>query len=275
MSIFKNLFGGKRVFPVRGEQGGISCKVTLPVGFNPETDHCPMAILMHGFMAKKEMQPIAGLAVALAEEGIASISFDFNAHGHSEGLFQNMTISNEISDAKAVFDYACSLPYVTEIAFVGHSQGGVVAGMLAGKLEAAAGEASAEAAGLRKPACLVQLAPAAVLKDDAIAGQCMGTRYDAKNPPEWVNVFFHKLGRKFILEAQKLPIYETSGQYSGKVCLIHGTSDKIVPVSYSRKYADTYAHADLHLIEGEGHFFNKKKRAARDLTVRFLKENLG
>ena len=130
---------------------------------------------MHGFISKKEMYPIPAIASALAKNGIASIRFDFNAHGKSEGDFINMTISNEIADAKAVFEYASSLPFVSDIALIGHSQGGVVAGMLSGELENKA----------VKPKCLVQLAPAAVLKDDAISGQCMHAKYDASNPPEY------------------------------------------------------------------------------------------
>ena len=53
----KNLFGKlksilaprKEEYAVFGTQGGISTKITLPNGFNPETDKCPMVILMHGF----------------------------------------------------------------------------------------------------------------------------------------------------------------------------------------------------------------------------------
>ena len=39
---------GAREYQVRGPQGGIAFKVTLPEGFNPDTDRCPMVILMHG-----------------------------------------------------------------------------------------------------------------------------------------------------------------------------------------------------------------------------------
>ena len=83
---------------------------------------------MHGFMSKKEMYPMPAIAKALAKAGIASIRFDFDAHGKSEGRFMDMTISSEIADAKAVLAYARNLPFVTDIALIGHSQGGVVAG---------------------------------------------------------------------------------------------------------------------------------------------------
>ena len=254
----------KEGYMVFGTQGGISTKITLPNGFNPKTDKCPMAILMHGFMSSKRMHPIPMLAETLAKEGIASICFDFNAHGKSEGEFIDMTIANEIEDAKAVFRYVNTLPYVTETIFVGHSQGGVISGMLAGELETEE----------KKPKCLVLLAPAAVLKDDAIAGQCMGKKYDASNPPEYVSVMFHKLGRKFILAAQKLPVYEVSCRYTGEVCLIHGKRDKIVPYSYSEKYHELYANSELHLLDDEGHFMNADKNKILSLVTEFIKNNI-
>ena len=264
MSCFLRRLFGKREYKVYGPQGGIDIKCTLPEGFNTTTDHCPMVILMHGFISSKRMPPISSLSEELSKAGYATISFDFNAHGKSEGEFVNMTLSSEIADAKAVYDYACSLPYVTDVAFVGHSQGGVVAGMLAGELEVSE----------RRPKCLVQLAPAAVLKDDALEGVCMGKRYDAKNPPEFVNVFFHKLGRSFILEAQQMPIYEQSRKYSGKVCIIHGTNDKIVPLKYSHQYRDEYSDCQLHEIEGESHFMTKCKEQWLKRLMSFLKSNL-
>lgn len=262
--MLSTLFHRQQDYAVYGPNGGIATHITFPEDFNSEKNKCPMAILMHGFMAKKESNPIPAIAKALAKEGIASISFDFDAHGKSGGRFIDMTISSEIADAKAVFEYVCSLDYVSDIVFVGHSQGGVVSGMLAGQLNGNG----------RKPVCLVLFAPAAVLKDDAINGQCMFSHYDASNPPKYVNVMFHKLGRKFILEAQKLPIYEVSAQYEGKVCLIHGTLDKIVPVSYSEKYHSVYPDSELHIINGENHFFSKKKDEIIGIATSFLKKNL-
>ena len=158
---------------MRGPQGGIDIKITLPEGFDAATGKCPIAVLMHGFMASKRWKPIPTIAAELASRGIASISFDFDAHGRSEGKFIDMKLSTEIADAQAVVEYARALPYVSELYLVGHSRGGVVAGMLAGKLSRE-GQA---------PDALVLLAPAAVLKDDAIKGQCMNAKYDPQNPP--------------------------------------------------------------------------------------------
>ena len=71
-----------------------------------------MVILMHGIFSSKDFIPMPQLAKGLAKAGIASIRFDFGGHGKSEGRKQYMTIEKELAEAKAIWDYVQSLPYV-------------------------------------------------------------------------------------------------------------------------------------------------------------------
>ena len=128
-----------REYQVFGPQGGIAFKISVPEGFNPETDRCPIVILMHGIFSSKDFNPMPALAKGLAAEGIASIRFDFDGHGKSEGRMQDMTVEKEIADARAIWDYVTTLPYVDRIGLLGHSQGGVIASMTAGRLAAEGG----------------------------------------------------------------------------------------------------------------------------------------
>ena len=221
----------------------------------------PIAVLMHGFMANKKLEPLKSIANELESRGIASLRFDFDGHGESEGRFRDITVLTELDDARHVIDYVRRAGAYDSIALVGHSQGGVVAGMIAGEL----GE---------EVKALVQLAPAAVLKDDALQGVLMGRHYDPSNPPETLTVFFHRVGKGYFLAAQSLPIYEQSSLYQGPVLLIHGTKDKIVPHSYSEKYDQVYSNSQLQLYEGENHFLSKCRKAIVRQTVDFLAENL-
>ena len=93
---------------------------------------CPMVMLCHGFGGSKEGLMFDLIADSLCAHGIASIRFDFNGHGKSEGEFVNMTVPNEIEDAKKVYEYVRDLRYVSKVGILGHSQGGVVASMTAG-----------------------------------------------------------------------------------------------------------------------------------------------
>ena len=114
-------------YAVRGPEGGIAFEVTLPDGFDTAKDSCPMVILMHGIFSSKDYGPMPQLARGLAKAGIASIRFDFDGHGRSEGRKQDMTIEKELA-------YVQGLPYVSAVGLLGHSQGGVVASMTAGRL---------------------------------------------------------------------------------------------------------------------------------------------
>ena len=221
----------------------------------------PVAVLMHGFMANKKLEPLKSIANELEHRGIASLRFDFDGHGESEGRFRDMTVLTELDDARAVMDYVRKADCFDSIALVGHSQGGVVAGMIAGEL----GE---------EIKAIVQLAPAAVLKDDALQGVLMGRHYDPANPPESLWVFFHRVGKGYFLVAQTLPIYEQSSLYKGPVLLIHGTKDKIVPYSYSERYDQSYSQSELKLYEGENHMLSKCRKEIVGQTVDFLCKHL-
>ena len=250
----------KQIISIQGKSGRIAAILQRP--YLAAGAHCPLVILMHGFMANCRLQPIKGLAEALEIEGIASLRFDFDGHGRSAGRFRDMTVLTELEDARAVYRYVKGLDFVSRIGLAGHSQGGVVAGLLAGEL------------GKENIAGLLQLCPAAVLKDDALNGVLMGRRYNPKYPPETLWVMFHRVGRNFFKVAQTLPIYENSCRYEGPVCLIHGTDDKIVPPRYSERYQAEYPHAVLHLIPGENHILSHHRNEIVRMSVQFLKGHL-
>ncbi len=255
---------GARDFKVHGPQGGIAMDITLPKGLDPETEKCPMVILMHGIFSSGNIVPIPALARELADNGIASIRFDFGGHWRSEGEMQQMTIGKEIEDALAIWEYARSLPYVSEIGLLGHSQGGVVASMTAGILESR-GE---------KPAGLVLIAPGSVVQDACRNGRFFGAEFNPADPPEFVKCFgIMKLGREYILSTQDLDIYGTAKDYSGPVRLIHGSKDTIVPMSCSERYVETYGdRSELIVVEGENHLITRKKKKVVVLSVGFFKE---
>ena len=159
---------------IDGSQGKLSAIVQKPQ--TKPGEKIPMVLLFHGFSSNKQDIIISTLADKLSAKGIASIRIDFNGHGESEGAFYKMTVLNEIEDAKKTLNYAKTLNYVSSVSVAGHSQGGVVASMLAGT----AGEEQIQSA--------VLLAPAAVLRDDAIRGQTFGVMYDPFNPPEKIQL---------------------------------------------------------------------------------------
>ena len=251
---------------IPGQQGAIAYKICLPEDFNPETDRCTMVILMHGIFSSKDYNPMPVIAKGLAKAGIASIRFDFNGHGTSEGRMQDMTIEKEIADAMAVYDYVKTLPYVSEIGFLGHSQGGVVASMAAGRLAAQGQDA---------PKRLVLIAPGAVIKNACQNGKFFNARFNPKDPPEFIRCWgFMKLGREYLLTTQDLDIYGTAAAYEGKVRILHGTKDKIVPMWCSEKYQEIYGdRAELVVIKGENHTITNRRDEVVRRIVEFFSES--
>ena len=253
--------------PIKGPEGAIYYKITLPKGFDPAKDHCPMVILMHGIFANKGINPMPALARKLADAGIASIRFDFDGHGKSDGRMQDMTIEKELADARAVWNYVSRLPYVEGIGLLGHSQGGVVASMTAGHL-ATDGKA---------PAGIVLIAPGSVIKDACQAGKFFNARFDPADPPEFVRcLVFMKLGREYLLSTQQLDIYGTAAAYQGPVLLLHGSRDGTVPMWCSEKFLEAYgSHATLQVVEGENHTITRHRKEVMASTVAFFKRVFG
>lgn len=241
-----------------GKLQGVIHKPQLKQG-----ERVPMVVLCHGFMGRKESDLLIKIADQLQAAGIASIRFDFNGHGESEGRFQDMTVLNEIVDAKKVVEYVSALPYVGSVAIAGHSQGGVVAAMTAGELGAA------------KIKSVVLLAPAAVLRDDAIRGNTMGATYDPFNPGEYVELFRGlKLGAEYIRTAFSMPIYETSAKYKGPALIIHGTGDRVVPYTYGERFREIWPKSKLEILDRADHGFSKEIDKVASSSSKFLIETL-
>lgn len=247
-------FASSERVTIMGDHGKLAAIVQRPDGVSKY----PVVILSHGFTSNKNDPIMTTVANKLEKLGIASIRYDFNGHGESEGRSQDMTVLNEIKDAKNVYDYAAHLKGVTRIGMLGHSQGGVVTSMAAGEL------------GASKVKAIVLMAPAAVLRDDAIRGNLMGKMYDPFNPPEYMELKElggFKVGANYFKTAFNLPIYETAAHYKGAAAMIHGKGDRIAPYTYSERYAQLYPKSTLHLVPTADHMFSNPKDLDEATTV--------
>lgn len=225
----------------------------------------PLLVLCHGFGGDKEGKLFDCLVDSLNKKGIAVLRFDFNGHGKSEGKFEDMTVLNEIEDAKCILRYASSLPWVSKIAMGGHSQGGVVTAMTSGQLVAQADK------DIKKIQAVVLLAPAAVLRDDALRGNTFGKMYDPKNPPAKIEMWDGKaLGGNYIRTATTLPIYETAKNYHGAECILHGDADRVVPYTYGQRFHYLNKKSEWHLMTDADHGFGGQEEQAAHIASDFL-----
>ncbi|MBQ3630025.1 MAG: alpha/beta fold hydrolase [Prevotella sp.] len=246
----------------KGRLAAVIQKPELPAG-----GQCPMVVLSHGFTGNKEAQLLTLVADSLQAHGIASIRFDFNGHGKSEGDFQEMTVPNEVEDAKCVIEYVRDLRYVSKVAIAGHSQGGVVAAMTAGELTA------------NDISAVVLFAPAGVIRDDAIRGLkpdlSFARELNPLDPPEYIEIWGGlKLGRDYIRSAQTLPIYATAQHYQGPALIIHGTADRTVPYTYGERFHDIWPSSELVILDAFDHGFSQCVYRVADLATDYLVKTL-
>ena len=193
-----------------------------------------VAILMHGF--KGDLGYDEGKILPVVAHAL-----------NQDGKFEDMTVLSELLDGMKAINFARQTIKAKHIYLFGHSQGGVVASMLAAYYRDV----------IEK---LVLLAPAATLKDDALVGECQGSHYDPNHIPASVMIHGFKVGGDYFRTAQLLPIYETAQHFAGPALLIHGTADQIVSPEATRKYHVIMPQSVLHLIDGEGHMFDGPRR---------------
>lgn len=225
----------------------------------------PLVIICHGFSGNCQRPFINDLAASITAQGMATLRFDFNGHGNSDGEFKDMTVLNEIDDLKAVIAWAQKQSWVKNISLVGHSQGGVVVSMVSGEL------------GDRVIKSEVLLAAAAVLRDDALRGNTMGAQYDPWNfkgdyveLPHSPEAGALLLGKNYVETALRLPIYETAANYTGPTLIVQGTHDQVVPYTYAERYNEKIRNSELKLIPDENHVFSKTQKETSVLVADWL-----
>lgn len=221
---------------------------------------CPMVILCHGFKGNLDY-PLWPLIInVLNAHGIGTLRFDFNGCGKSEGEFENMTVPNEIDDLFNVISWVRKQPFTDGISLVGHSQGGVVAGMVAGEC------------GVEQIESLVLLSAAAVLRDDALRGDTQGTKYDPwhLDKPWYPLAGTYKLGRAYIQTAMNLPIYETTARYKGPALILNGMADQVVPYTYGERYHEVLEDSQLVIVPGENHSWSVDPQYGVKLLTEWL-----
>ena len=222
-----------------------------------------VVILMHGFQGNRGYEAgnlLYDLAHVLNAAGLATLRMDFAGCGQSDGDFANMTVLSELLDGMAMIDFVRAKMGVKVIDLVGHSQGGVVASMLAAYYQDVVDK-------------LVLLAPAATLKDDALVGECQGTKYDPNHIPMKVTIHGQDVSGQYFRTAQLLPIYETAQHFAGPALIIHGLADKVVSPEASRKYNVILPESKLYLMEGTDHKLTGAKRGEILTTVtQFIKD---
>ena len=256
----KEYAGMQQTFDIDGSKGKLTARLFTPE-LNPGVQ-CDLVIFCHGLNADKNFMLLRMMEEQMRSEGFATLAFDFNGHGESEGKFVDMTIPNEIEDLEQVLAYAQDLRFVRNIALVGHSQGAVVAAMVAGKHP-------------EDIKAVVLLAPSSSVRDDIARGNLFGVEFNPLDPPD--SLVLHNgiaLGRRYLKTALRLPIFETSAKYQGSACIIQGNGDRLVPFTCGERFHQLWEDSKYYELEYYDHNFTNCIFRPVEITVDYLKSTL-
>ena len=68
----------------------------------------------------------------------------------------------------------------------------------------------------------------------------MMAKFDPQNVPDTFRCGLMKLGCCYAMDVMQMDAFAEIKNYAGRVCIVHGTKDKIVDVSYAKRAAEAY-----------------------------------
>ncbi len=235
----------------------LHAELELPAGLQGK---CPLVIVIHGFTGHMEERHILAVSEAIRAAGCAALRVDMYGHGHSDGEFSRHTLYKWLTNVLTVTEYARTLDFVSDIYLCGHSQGGLTV-MLAGAMlcEHIAG--------------LIPLSPAWMIPAQARAGRFLGERFDPAHIPDVLAPW--GLEGNYLRVAQTLHVEQAIDRYQGPVLIVHGTRDETVPVQYAIRAADRYQNAQLVLLPGDSHCYDRHLDQAAEAVRAWMHSGCG
>lgn len=216
-----------------------------PYDYN-ENNSYPLIIMSHS--ANVNSDTLNSYASRSAMLGYIVYTFDFPGSSSSSRStkIEPCTIFTEEDNLKYIVDYFSKLENINEIFLFGTSQGGLVSSIVGDE------------------------------KEEFISGLILF--YPAYNIPEIILKYPSLSDEEYVEQLKNYDVYEHIGKLKKDVLIVHGTSDFIVPYSYSEKAAELYENCTLYLIGGANHGFNKENHYFNDdydeITWSYVEEYL-
>jgi len=213
----------------------------------------PAVVMLHGTASQKN--EVGGLyrrlAIALANQGIASLRIDFAGTGDSPVDYRQYTLSSAQQDALTAINYLTRQAAIDpqRIGVIGFSQGGLIAQLVA----------------VKDPRIKAMVTWSSVANNGIGPFQSMFDQYYAEAEQNgYAVVKFPWRARPLNFSLQWFNGIKTSNaldqmaNYNGRLLAIAGTGDHTVPYVSSIKLIDTVASpmASLYLVKNANHMFN-------------------
>jgi dipeptidyl aminopeptidase/acylaminoacyl peptidase len=226
----------------------------------------PAVLLLHGLGGNhiESHRFFVLVARRLAAQNILAARFDFIGSGNSDGEFCDVTPHTELHDTLALLQWLQAQPGVdrTRIGLIGFSLGGLLATYAAARFDV-------------KALCLWA------------ATAHMYRRMQEKFTPQsaaklkargWHDINGNKTSRAFLDSAAQLHPLSEAEKFRGRVLILHGAGDDVVPVEEAREYSEAFAacRPDLKIVPDADHGFNRVEWAEDviETTANWLEKNL-
>lgn len=235
----------------------------VPEGLKPR-ERTPGIVMFHGFTGNKSESHrlFVDIARALCDSGFTVLRFDFRGSGDSDGEFDDMTVTGEVSDAEKALTFLANQESVDRdrIGVIGLSMGGRVAAILASRDHRVRFAVLYSAAlGSLRQRFLSEVAEGTLQKLDS--GEAI------KVSEGWYlkKTFFNTIDDPVPLDVM--------GNIDAPVLLIHSDTDQVVPIDDSRKGYEIVQSLndknEFYTVKGGDHTFSER-RHTNEATVKTL-----
>lgn len=212
--------------------------------FNPTGNKSkPIIILVHGFHSGKNTKSFLLINELLWQKNISTFRFDIYGHGESEGLFENITLSEAIDDILQAIKFLKKQGY-KKIGLLGSSFGGNASIIVAAKTK------DLFVLTLKSPVSnylerSTKIMTPEQIKDWKEKGYRMvedeGKKYK-------VNYGYYK-------DMEKYNGYRVAPLIKIPTLIIHGDADQSVPVEQSIEISKLIPNCKLVIIKGADHTY--------------------
>lgn len=230
-------------------------RVSAVMSFPLQTSSA-MVILCHGFLSSKNSTTNRTLTRLLNERGLPTMRFDFFGHGESEGLFEDITVSLAVGQARAAIDFVIGKGH-RRIGLVGSSFGGLVGIHVVAQR--------------REIACLALKCPVVDFAEELRLefGPQELDRWKTTDTIPDILGGAKRVRLKYGLyeDCLRQVAYEPAAQIKVPTLIVQGDCDELVPLHQSRRLLDALTGTKrLDLLPGADHQFTRGEDFRRMTT---------
>ncbi len=234
--------------------------------FPNKGDKFPTIIMLHGFTGN-HLEPsflFARFSKIAAEEGFATVRFDFKGSGNSDGEFYEMTSKTELQDTLEMLKIVKNDKRFDKnnLFILGLSMGGTIALRTVG----------------RKPedfkGCI--LWSAASFNKEVFSKGFSESKDKMIKTPNGYDLGGIEISEEFIKEISSYNAVEEAKIFKGPYLLVHGSNDPTVPVEVSKKASKILPNSKLKIVDNADHTYRRISWSNElfDSTLEFLKETV-